>query len=532
LFSQRKDVTKTESDAEEFRVERIAVIVGVNDYIVSNIPDLSYASTDADLVEDLLEEKGTFTTLIFNDEKRKPTKYDIMKTLEDVREYSKTGNLKTFVFYFSGHGFEVDGVNYLAPMEINPDNIADTGISMDDVLSITNDIKQKGSKAMVFIDACRNNPESSSQKGFTGTFGDTDSQGLGVIYSTSSGDYSYEDPDFEKGVFTNFLTEALDGKGDVEPYGNGDGFVSFEECVKYVSIMMREWSNNNRFGWTQTPNISSIDKYGEFFITKAEIEQENLSVVIDPNTPMLEKIQNNIDLFTEKGLILTDISFNDYCFVSASTNPTFTEQIYYIAEEDPDKFIRSGWIDGYSITNINYINGYWIVIMSYDDTLGIQDYTIADEFPENFYITYFDQWYYITEMNYLHEIDKWALVMSKGTKYQDQYYLKTGNDLFPENSIKQDYNDGYIITDLIFDGDVWYAAMSLPQKPINQRYDKINRACFGQTIESLWDEKYEVAEIFIQDEKTIYVVSNREPEKQHQGAFIVSPGMDSKFFND
>lgn len=529
-FSQSRDIIETESSNEEFREERVAFIVGVNNYL--NINNLNYAVSDAELMKETLEEKGMFTTLLFTDNARTPSKYNIMKTLREVNELSELGLIKTFVFFFGGHGFQENGKNYLAPTEINPDDISGTGVNLEEVLNIIDDVR-KNAKVMVFLDACRNDP--SHKKSVGGGFADTDSKGLGVLFSTKEGDYSYEDPKIEHGIYTKYLTGGLNGEADIEPYGNNDGFISFEEVSKYVSIKMRDWSNTNEYGYSQIPRVTQIEKFGDFYLTKTdEVTHTTAPVNIIDETaePTLSRLQKNIETFKDKGFNITDITCDEYCFVVASQNNSFTEQVYYIDKKNPEDFISQKWVDGYLITSLNYINGYWVVIMSYDLDYGTQVYTIEDEFPEDFYWEHFDLWYSATELNYLVELDKWVLVMSKDTHYSDQYVMNTSNDVFPKDSVKKDYSDGYFITDISFSRNKWKLIMSNDSQLSEQRYDKINRSKLPEFSKELWENNYSISDIVIQDNRTLYVVSNKvEGELGIQGGFVVSPGTKIDFYS-
>ncbi len=528
-FSQSRDIIETESSGEEFRAERVALIIGVNNYL--NIGNLNYAVSDAELMKETLEGKGMFTTLLFTDNARVPSKYNIMKTLEEVNELSELGLIKTFVFFFGGHGFQEEGKNFLAPTEINPKDISGTGISLDEVLKIIDNVR-KNAKVMVFLDACRNDP--SNKKSVGSGFTDTDSKGLGILFSTTEGDYSYEDPKIKHGIYTKYLSIGLKGEADVEPYGNCDGFVSFAEVSKYVSIKMRDWSNTNSYGYSQSPRVTQIEKFGDFYLTKAGDvpKTTTVNIIEESDEPTLSRLQKNIEIFKDKGFNITDITCDEYCFVVASQNNSFTEQVYYIDKKHPEDFIRRKWVDGYLITSLNYINSYWVVIMSYELDYGNQVYTIEDKFPEDFYWEHFDKWYNTTELNYLSELDKWVLVMSKDTGYSDQYPLITVNNVFPKTSIQKDYTDGYFITDLAFDGNSWKLIMSNTSQIRNQRYDKINRSKLSEFSKQLWKENYSISDIIIQDNRTLYVVSNKvNSELGIQGGFVVSPGTKIDFYS-
>jgi hypothetical protein len=265
IYAQEtKNIIETESGEKEKRVERIAIIIGINGYL--NISPLKYAVKDAQLIGNALSKKGVFDVTEITDESSiKPTKHNIMDTLDEMLELSKLDMLKTFVFFFSGHGFQNNGKNYLAPIETDPGDLTRTGIDLDDVLSKIKEV-QKKSKVMVFIDACRT--ENSGKGNFTG-WTDYDSRGLAISYSTTIGDFSYESNKKKNGIYSLYLNEALEGKADLKPFGNGDKFVSFAEAVKYVTYKLRKWSKDNP-GKKQTPSTTTIEKVGDFYLTSVD----------------------------------------------------------------------------------------------------------------------------------------------------------------------------------------------------------------------------------------------------------------------
>lgn len=269
LYSQNKrDIIEVEGGGEEFRSERLAIIAGVEKYIDNKIPNLEYSVDDANFLKSVLETQGNFTiNYIADDSPVSPTKENIMKSFDDVIELQKINmEVKTLVFYFAGHGFNVSGTNYLAPTETDFDDITGTAINLDDILSKIKTIKKNGTKVMIFLDACRNDPtlDENTRSMPSDPWKDSESQGLKIMYSTSEGNYSYEMDGH--GVFTLYLVGGLLGVADKKMYGgNEDNFVSFEEASKYVSIKMRDWSNKT--GFAQTPRIEIQDAMGDFFIS-------------------------------------------------------------------------------------------------------------------------------------------------------------------------------------------------------------------------------------------------------------------------
>ena len=268
LSSQSKDVIKTHSGSTELKAERLAIVVGVGDYLNRGFRKLNYTVSDANEMAKSLEENGLFTIIKITDETElKPTWSNINSALDDAVELSELGILKTFVFYFGGHGLVDNGINYIAPMDADIDRIDITTISMNDVINKAKQMKE--TKTMLLLDACRS--PANGEKGGEGGWTDMGDTGISILYSSEQTEPSYEDPQLEHGVYTYYLLEALEGNADIKPYGNEDGFVSFYESYMYLAGKMLEWSNNNTIGGKQKPRMT-IEEAGEFLITKSTIE--------------------------------------------------------------------------------------------------------------------------------------------------------------------------------------------------------------------------------------------------------------------
>ena len=112
--------------------------------------------------------------------------------------------------FYAGHGMEMDGVNYLLPVDAQLERDTDVRfetVSLDDVLAVT----EGAALRLVILDACRNNPLArsmqrtrASRRVSRGSFGDLNEDLLGdemlVAYAAAAG------------------TTAADGDGRNSPY--------------------------------------------------------------------------------------------------------------------------------------------------------------------------------------------------------------------------------------------------------------------------------------------------------------------------
>ena len=69
-----------------------------------------------------------------------------------------TANARVALFYYAGHGLQVDGRNYLLPVDTKLESASDLGfetIGLDNILENLNDTSRAN---IIILDACRNNP--------------------------------------------------------------------------------------------------------------------------------------------------------------------------------------------------------------------------------------------------------------------------------------------------------------------------------------------------------------------------------------
>jgi uncharacterized caspase-like protein len=63
------------------------------------------------------------------------------------------------LFYYAGHGLQLDGTNYLVPTDAAPESEADAGFQLIDATSVLREMEASQARLkMMILDACRNNP--------------------------------------------------------------------------------------------------------------------------------------------------------------------------------------------------------------------------------------------------------------------------------------------------------------------------------------------------------------------------------------
>ena len=141
--------------------KRYALVIGNADY--NNVSKLKNTLNDAAAMEDVLKRCGFNVTRGENLTKRQ------FKDMVDVFT-SKMEDYCTVLFYYSGHGVQYRGDNYLVPVDVNSRmksyQIEDDCLKLNFIMDA---LSSKGPKFKIFIlDACRNNPFDEATRSLSG----------------------------------------------------------------------------------------------------------------------------------------------------------------------------------------------------------------------------------------------------------------------------------------------------------------------------------------------------------------------------
>jgi Caspase domain len=133
--------------------KRVALVIGNSAY--QNVTRLDNPRNDAMLIAETLS--GLGFTLIGG-----RAQLDLDKaTLDvDVQNFGRQiQGADVALFYYAGHGVQVNGSNYLVPVGANPTREADVDFQMMDVNLVLRQMQGSGTRLnVVILDACRNNP--------------------------------------------------------------------------------------------------------------------------------------------------------------------------------------------------------------------------------------------------------------------------------------------------------------------------------------------------------------------------------------
>jgi hypothetical protein len=177
--------------------KRVAFVVGVARY--DNLPidkQLKSAVHDADGVSAMLTQIG-FEVM----EQTNLTRRDFSDKWQNVLDTFTKDD--TFVLYFSGHGVQIDGQNYLLPRDIpfvqfgRQAQLQREAISLNELLNdLSSGNRAHPKQSVVILDACRDNPF--IPPGYKGTVARgglaklPEPEGVFVIYSAASNSTALE----------------------------------------------------------------------------------------------------------------------------------------------------------------------------------------------------------------------------------------------------------------------------------------------------------------------------------------------------
>jgi caspase domain-containing protein len=133
--------------------KRVALVVGNSAY--QNVTRLDNPRNDATLMAETLS--GLGFTLVGG---RAQLDLDKAALDTDVQNFGQQiQGADVALFYYAGHGVQVNGSNYLVPIGANPTREADVDFQMVDINLVLRQMQGSGTRLnLIILDACRNNP--------------------------------------------------------------------------------------------------------------------------------------------------------------------------------------------------------------------------------------------------------------------------------------------------------------------------------------------------------------------------------------
>lgn len=250
-----------------FAEKRIALVIGNNDY--QEVPKLQKAVGDAKAIAEKLSKLGFKVTVALDLDRRK-----LNQALS--RLYSDIEPGDTVAVHFSGHGVELQGQNYLLPIDAPAPENGGAELLKSETLSlqmlVETLVDKKAGARILIIDACRDNPFAAAGKrsiGGTRGLGKVDvTRGTFIMYSAGNGQAALDRLDEKDtsptSVYTRVLLQRLDQPGitlrDLAATVREDVFnmaktVGHEQYPAYYDEMPSNFLLSPASASTQTTNV-------------------------------------------------------------------------------------------------------------------------------------------------------------------------------------------------------------------------------------------------------------------------------------
>jgi len=170
----------------------------------------------------------------------------------------------TALFYFSGHGIQVDGMNYLLPIGTKIDSVDEIKYKAVNANMVLDKLEQAGSQVnIIILDVCRNNPFARFRSLQRGLALMASPSGTLIAYATSPGNVAY-DGDERNSPYTQHLLNVMKTPG-----------LKLEEVFKQVRVSVMAETDNKQVPW------ESSSLTGDFYFASGDntlVEENTLSV--------------------------------------------------------------------------------------------------------------------------------------------------------------------------------------------------------------------------------------------------------------
>jgi hypothetical protein len=236
---------------------RQALVIGNASYQTSPLRNPENDATDLAAV---LKERGFKVKLLTN-----ASESEMGREIKKFGKALKKGGVG--LFFFAGHGIQVNGVNYLIPVDAKIEEEDEIEFEAIDSNLVLKKMNSAGNRLnMVFLDACRNNPFARSFRSTSKGLAPMDApRGTLVSFATAPGKTA-ADGTGRNGLFTSKLLDYIKMPN-----------LELTQMMKRVRAEVRQESMNKQVPW----GVSSME--GDFFFN------------IQKTTPMIAQTSGQKD---------------------------------------------------------------------------------------------------------------------------------------------------------------------------------------------------------------------------------------------
>jgi len=230
--------------------KRIALVIGQSAY--RSVPVLPNPGNDARKMTDLLGSAGFDVTAAPD-----LTQNQMREAVGDfAAKITANGPDTVALLFYAGHGLQIDGENYLVPVDVDPKRETDIplqAVRLNDVMNTLGALPTR--LRVVMLDACRNNPFPA--------LGTSTGHGLAIV-DTKAG---------SAGTFISYSTSpgavAEDGNGEDSPYTMAvlnfarEPNLPIEEAFKRVRVAVNEATEGRQIPWDSSSLTSDFRFFGD-----------------------------------------------------------------------------------------------------------------------------------------------------------------------------------------------------------------------------------------------------------------------------
>lgn len=221
---------------------RFALVIGNGAYQTA---PLKNSVNDANDMAGILRSLG-FTVILKVNASQKTMKKAIREFGQNIRKKGGVG-----LFYYSGHGIQIKGTNYLIPTDIHIESEADVEYDAVNTGLVLGKMEDAGNAVnIVILDACRDNPFTRSFRTASRGLARMDApKGTLIVYSTAPGSVA-ADGRGRNGTYTKYLLQYITNPG-----------LKVEEVLKRIRLDVINETNNKQVPW------ESSSMTGEFYFS-------------------------------------------------------------------------------------------------------------------------------------------------------------------------------------------------------------------------------------------------------------------------
>ena len=236
---------------------RVALVIGNAAYRQA---PLENPVNDASAMRDLLSTAG-FTT----DSRLNASRTDLLAAVERFAEAALRSDTRQAIFYYAGHGVQLDWRNYLLPVDAvvqSPTDVRSQCVDLGILLGKLSRLKDK--TFVIILDACRDDPFRGAYRPEQKGLSQFDAPvGSLLAYATSPGNVA-SDGAGKNGLYTENLVRELSNRG-----------AKIEDALKRVRLNVRLRSEGSQIPWETTSLESDVFLFpdGQKKLTEAELER-------------------------------------------------------------------------------------------------------------------------------------------------------------------------------------------------------------------------------------------------------------------